>query len=1441
MGENPPDDSKAREASYSHILEYMTNPTTELLDSIRVQLPRYLCDQSSSCQRIALSICDQFFKYSTDINYAEYADILIHHCFKNHPEHTMMLLEQCFKADYTGVAPLLYENMTSRPPEQLKLILAIIISYLATLNQKEVNEINDIIKHVTPLVSHANESIRKEAIAAIDSAKIVTGEGFSVQQSEDDMPGGTSSKQWAKLLKSENWKERKEGYSALLDLISSCENDFSYTSNLSNTTNLSNTNSLNTTSNFNNENASFQNVDRGFCIPASTEKHITCMNLVLEIIEKMATIYKTQMLRKLREYLMIIINIMSQRKNPRLTCLQSSFDAIATNVVSSPYEPPFVEHVVRMINSTNIRLKEEILQFIERNSQYQRTNQINEILVKLTSDPSQSIREMASSLIGPVNNLSNTGSLNNNLNVTFVQQNENSQNQQNDNNQSNSNTTNSLSNTGRFRSKSPDSLKRTLRKRTSIQQMQNIWTSWVNPETLELLNSQQWLSVTKGLDLLRKQFDSDKSERSSIVAGLTTLFTGKTFTPKVMTNLFQNVQFYLTCEKDKLNDESVVTTINFCVDKIVDKRFESLIFEILGSCCEITSSTFVFDQLYPQVSNKNPVVIARVVSFFAYHIEKTGGKSDVNFLEVSNQLKPLFTHGDPTVRRASVDCAEALTRASPNTNFNFPTNLSSTNYLGNQTTSKNSPFGNTCNNTLSNTSNNNNNANNNANLNNNANDENNEGSLIPQRLIIAIGKTSSILECRKSLDDLESLLQDTLNRRGCNSVPDKEFNDLFLRVRPWFKDSNTNIVLSVAKVVLLSLKLVVDVNSISTDFLSDLVLLLNFVHKGIRQTTIQILEELNEMMANFVDKIFVPSFLKLNVGGRKAGILFVRDLVFDLRVDSVFTPFIVNILSDKSEDFRNAAMPIIQSFLSLENSEEAIMKEIDQFPPAKKNSIVSIMNSIEHDSESSKFAKTYMGSPSNYHERAQTARTPSISPPKEENLGITSRPFTGRPKPDSPRARKFANTVRQSQNGNQNDGNKSSIPVKKAGQNSTNTNDKTSSIPIRKSEESPIRIRKNDKSTDHPRRKSEDSSDSRSSSIPILKNKKVDPEFPINEPSPPRGGTNMKKGISYPNNLNYNNNINNSSANSLIANEPSDTEAIQKLQSMNKPPESGSCRLNDALTQKISDPSIYVYQWIADLNSSDLGRINLSTKAILKHLKSNSVVFLSHVEALSASLICKLHSYLLTNPMPESLIKILALCMFHIFCDPKLYKKVPKEFVQQLVYEICAHHSKFPNDFTNLILQMIESLPLYTFSAILLGIGEFSEWTQTALKFFDRCGEKIMLIGNTNNAVCKSLLMVDKFFVVHPKEMLLEKPIIGENIVKSLEDFISKIGESFGGEIVNQKDTVNKFPQNSTVLPLLALAKKKGTPTIPSTGHNQQRQQGPPSPLQRVRISIANS
>lgn len=1323
---NQPDDYKTRENSYNQLNHLLTNsPTEELLDEIGANLPHYMCDSNQSCQRAALSLCETFFKQSDDINYAEFADILLHRCFEASPNQTMSLLDTCIKADYNGVSPLIYENLQNRSELEIQSILGVIISYLATLSQRSTDDAEDIIKYISPLTENSNDEIKNQAVSIINSAKIICGTASSRTINETVSPTKTSTKAtkhnlsnetWPQQLESESWKERKEGYTQLFNSID--------------------------------ENYPISNIDHSFLLNAKQEKHIACQNIVLEIVEKMGQIYKEKMQRKLRDYTNIIIAMMSQKKNSRLINLQSAFDSLALNVTPNPYEPPFSEFLLKMMSNSNLRHREESLQFLSRikNLSYTKSQAVLDQLNKLTSDPSLQIREMAASLL-----------TNNNAPKVNAENNE---------------PPKPSSPTQKEYTSEPNKRQFARNKRNHLQ---NQWSSWVNTETLELLSSGQWLSVTRGLDKLKEQYnDSDKSIRNALVVCFLAIFTGKTFTPKVMTNIYQNVFYYIKKDdSSKLSDEAVNATINFCLDKIIDKHNETTLFEILDECCLNSSDQYVFDFLYQHLSNvKNPAVVIKIISYLLYHLKKVNGLT-VNPDSLFNNLKNLLTHGDQQVRKiANEICTDFLpsyvASTTPSTNV----------HSSPQTTEKPSTLASSLKKEvhaapIENT-------------------DNVETSLISQRLILMVGKMSSILDCRRALEEIENILNGALTKNGPNSIDSKEFTDLFSKLRTWFKDSNTNIVFSVSKVMLLSFKLVKDVNSILVEFLNDLILLINFVQKGIKQNALQIFNELFNMMGySFISNSFLPSFYRLNAGGRKTAVLFIRDILSRLEMNvQEFTPFIVNILADKNEEFRNAALPIIQKFISINGSIAELKKEVDHFPPAKKNMVLELISSIENELPIDE-------NPPNDEEdeskRPQTAKNP-VSPRPDE-VKSTPRPMTGG---------KEEETIRHKNEPI----NETKIPKRSFSSTSKKSpqhdNQEKSSIPTLK----------------EPKNRAENDS-----KIAIFKPKG---NSKIRQPKQPQ--------ILDPLDAKYDD----------IEQQPQPLQQPQQEDETNNEPVKSDefpafvCSLNSVLTQKISDPSIYVYQWIADLNSNDLQIVDKASKTILKNLKSNPSLFTVHFDPLSVSLICKLHSFLIATPFPHKLCRVIINCIEMIAQN---YPGLPKEYVQQIVYEYLGSHENCP-ELSDLISILIECQPMAVFVSLLSEISEFNDKSELALTMFEKNSMRVVQIGNYTD-VCKSLFLLDRFYDLRNRKSL-EESKFGLQVLSIFDKYVDLIVENYG-EVVNSIENLRKFQANSTILPMIAPFYKSSSTTssasLPTTQqmshfpshHRAESPSSKASPLQRLR------
>jgi hypothetical protein len=374
----------------------------------------------------------------------------------------------------------------------------------------------------------------------------------------------------------------------------------------------------------------------------------------------------------------------------------------------------------------------------------------------------------------------------------------------------------------------------------------------------------------------------------------------------------QHLLSYLKSSPDKLSDDALTSTITFAVDKIGDKRFEEQLFAILDAVAAAQSTQFLFTNLYPQLAMKNPVLPARVLTFFAFHLGEVGSSSDLNFEEFANQIRPLFTHGDGAVRKAANDCANAVSTGNPEAAAKFfkkseakekpveepkpkgkseipvPSARQRSASPGAKGASpatrppsappKPSPA--------------------------------KEKTFFPSKLVQKIAKTQSVLDTRKALEEAEGLLTRHIDQFGPSSLPSTEFTELFSRLRQWFQESNTNVILSVTKVIGLCFKAIIDVQitSVSVDFLHDVCLLLNFSHKGIRSGALAALQQLEAIHPQFVPIVFLPSFWKLNVEGKRAGVTFLRTLEFDMTVEQ-YCPLIVSFLADKSESFRELARP----------------------------------------------------------------------------------------------------------------------------------------------------------------------------------------------------------------------------------------------------------------------------------------------------------------------------------------------------------------------------------------------------------------------------------------------------------------------------------------------------------------------------------------------------
>ena len=222
-------------------------------------------------------------------------------------------------------------------------------------------------------------------------------------------------------------------------------------------------------------------------------------------------------------------------------------------------------------------------------------------------------------------------------------------------------------------------------------------------------------------------------------------------------------------------------------------------------------------------------------------------------------------------------------------------------------------------------------------------------SFIPGRLLNSITKISNVSESHKAFEEIENILNRSLELRGPSSMLQGEFVPLFSSISVWLKIENkinSTIAYDISKILFKSFKLITpnDAPNISEVFLMDIFMLLNYKEKQIRKTILNVLNLLNSMIPDFITNIFIPIFPKVGQDGRKAAVLFLRSLKLKININD-YLPFFVNCMTDKNEDFKEACSPLIRQFLKLQGASESVKEFINDFPPDKKKMILELLSS----------------------------------------------------------------------------------------------------------------------------------------------------------------------------------------------------------------------------------------------------------------------------------------------------------------------------------------------------------------------------------------------------------------------------------------------------------------------------------------------------------------
>jgi hypothetical protein len=243
-------------------------------------------------------------------------------------------------------------------------------------------------------------------------------------------------------------------------------------------------------------------------------------------------------------------------------------------------------------------------------------------------------------------------------------------------------------------------------------------------------------------------------------------------------------------------------------------------------------------------------------------------------------------------------------------------------------------------------------------------------------------------------------------------------------------------------------------------------------------------------------------------------------------------------------------------------------------------------------------------------------------------------------------------------------------------------------------------------------------------------------------------------------------------------------------------------------------PSILVYRWIADLAADDDQLTIPGLKAIYGQMKKDATIFEKHVDALVVLLISLIHINFRAEHPPVRVCKYALFCLMTIFNEATLAEQIRKEFIQQIIYELLTHLSNgvskpvLSQVLNAILVKLIEDCAMFGFMGFITAIGEyrnlsnFSEkWIRLALKCFEACGTRICEVGDIGNIV-NTVILDDRFFVVTPEPDLSAMPL-GDKIAAALTAFVRNVVQGFG-EHVRKRENIARISQNSLVRQLLS-------------------------------------
>jgi hypothetical protein len=179
--------------------------------------------------------------------------------------------------------------------------------------------------------------------------------------------------------------------------------------------------------------------------------------------------------------------------------------------------------------------------------------------------------------------------------------------------------------------------------------------------------------------------------------------------------------------------------------------------------------------------------------------------------------------------------------------------------------------------------------------------------------------------------------------------------------------------------------------------------------------------------------------------------------------------------------------------------------------------------------------------------------------------------------------------------------------------------------------------------------------------------------------------------------------------------------------------------MSSEINEKMDGSLLRIYEWIYQLSSLDVATSIKALKSIANQLDIDASVFNIHLEALTLSLIAKIHVFFAMEPPPIRLFKYIFYCLFTLLEKTDLPKVISYSSLNQIIMEIITRLCNGVGDdknstqyFTVMLAKLSQECTHFTFKSLINAASHEIDqiypeiWVKMACKCFDSCIDIIL-------------------------------------------------------------------------------------------------------------------